>query len=125
MPTVQHFVELRDTAFERDATGAARGQFADSPFELVLGLVPRPAVVAFEVVAEEVETTLLGDIDDARFPRMQLQAVFRDPRLHADQGGFSRVPASTEDDEVVGVAYHLAATFGHEVVQRIEIDVSQ
>ena len=99
-PAAQHFVQLLDAALERLTARASRGQFTDSRFQLVDGLGPRPAVAALEVVTKEVEAALLGGIDDARFLGMQLQAVFPDPRLHADQGGFGFFPAATEDNEV-------------------------
>jgi len=78
---------------------AARGQLADVVFQTRERLVARPATAPLEVITEEVETSRLGGIDDACFLGMQPQAVFLDPRRNVSQGGFGRLPASTQDDE--------------------------
>ena len=69
--------------------------------------------------------TLAPGIDQPRLGRVQRQAGLRRPALHLGQrrGRFGR--AATQHHEVVCVAHHLIAPLGHQVVERVEVDVAQ
>ena len=81
-------------------------------------------MLAVEVIAQKVET-FGACINDFRFRRVQRQPVFRDPLLHQFEHSLSLLGCAAEDHEIIGVAYHLEAGFGDEMIQRIEIDVAQ
>ncbi len=78
-----------------------------------------------EVIPEEVKTSGSGRIHQAGLVGMKRQSVVRHPRLHAGQRGFRLFLASAQQDEVVGIAHHLHAGCGHQMIQWIEVDVRQ
>ena len=53
------------------------------------------------------------------------QAVVRDPGLDQGQSPLRLFSAVAENDEIVGVSNHAATVLGHEVIQRIQIDIGQ
>ena len=120
-------IHVGDDALQRlcptcDASSRRSVSFSFSRL-FVAGPVAMPLGAA-KVIAQEVEA-VRARVHDPRLRRMQREAVVRHPRLHQRQGPLGLFRRAAEDHEVVGVAHHLEARVGQQMVQRIEIDVAQ
>ena len=96
----------------------------DGVFEFLQALLARETVPPFEVIAQEVKAVVIG-VHDFRFRRVKRQAGLRRPLSDRRQGRFCFFAAATQDHEVICIPYHLVAPFGHQVVQRVQVDVAE
>ena len=103
--------------------GVSLGLRPDRVFELLKALGPRPASARREVVAEKVKA-VLAFIDQPRLGRVQSQAGGCRLFLHQGQRRGCFLQVSTHHHKVVSIAYHLEAAFGHQVVERVQIDIA-
>ena len=53
------------------------------------------------------------------------RAVLRYPRANERKGRFGLFPALAEDYEVIRVTHHLVAMAGHQLIERVQVDVRQ
>ena len=68
---------------------------------------------------------LLARVNYLGLGRMQRQSSSLDPlgeQLHSLLG-FVECP--TQDDHVIGIAYHFKARFGHQVIQWVQVSISK
>ena len=124
IPAAQRPVQVRDNDRETLPVGTP-GLGTQRVLQLVQALSPGPSRPPCEVIAQKVEATRCGGVHDPRLRRMQLQSRRSGPTLHPFQrlAGFRLVPA--QNHEVVRVPHHLESRRGHEVVERVEIDIGQ
>ena len=123
-PTSQRAIDVSDACFEASPIGAS-GLDPHRLLQLLPTLLARPSLPALEVIAQEVESSRLADIDDASLVRMQCQSRLRSPLLHPFKRPLGFCLASTHDDEVIRIPNHLIPFLAHEVVQGIQVDVRQ
>ena len=81
---------------------------------------------ALETVAKEVEApALFPAVPDMGLIRMKAEGVLRHPGANERKGGFGFFPALAEDHEVIRVTHHLVAMAGHQLIERVQVDVRQ
>src|SRR5262245_1160691 len=124
VPTFQDRFELRDDLAQA-LPARAFGTRAHAIFHFLFALLAWPFTAPFEVVSQKVKAAFLRRVHHSRFLRVQRQSSFRRPVLHLAHRLFRFRLASTQDDEVIRVAHHLPSSRGHQLVERVEIDVAQ
>jgi hypothetical protein len=98
----------------------------DGVLELVQALLAHVAPAGFEPVAEELESLpRYAAIADMRLLGMQRPAVRLYPHAHLVKRGVGGLARPAQDHEVIRVPHHAIAARGHQLVQRVEIDVGQ
>ena len=98
----------------------------DGVLELVQALLAHVAPAGFEPVAEELEPLpRRAAVADMRLLGMQRQAVRLHPRANLVECGVGGLACPAQDHEVIRVPHHAIAARGHQLVQRVEIDVGQ
>ena len=117
-------VDLLNDLFHRAATGSP-GFGPEAVFEFVQALLTRPSVAPLEVVAQKIKTSPLTRLDATRFGWVQDQPRLFHPLAHVCQSSLGLFLAFAQNDEVLRLAYHLPAPLGHQMVQRVEINISQ
>src|SRR4030095_6598697 len=108
---------------EAAACGAG-GPLPDCLLELVQAFRSRAACAVLESVAQEVKA-VSPSVNDPRLGWVQGQASRSCPLLHHGEGAGRFLRTATQDHEVVRVAHHLESFLSHQVVQRIQIDVTE
>lgn len=103
----------------------ALGQATDLVLELPQTLRAGPAIAPLEVVAQEVEASSLGGIDDPRLVRVEPQSCRGGPLRHLGQCLLGLAMTATQDHKVVRVPHHLVAELRHSMVQRVQVDIGQ
>ncbi len=93
-------------------------------FEFRQALGSRVACPPLEPVTQKLEARL-GRIRDCRLVRMQVQAGLGRPFLHHGQGLRGFLGTATHDHEVIGVAHHRESSCGHQMVEWVQIDVTE
>src|SRR5271167_3979479 len=101
------------------------GLSSNRVLELAQALLARPTIAALEVVAEEVKAANLPGVHNPRLDRVQGQSHREGPIPHHFQPLLGGYLSPAKHYEVVGVPHHLDPFLGHEVVERVEIDVRQ
>src|ERR1700730_9747027 len=122
-PAPQRAVNVRDDLGHAVSRGPL-GLRPDRVPELLAALASRPALASPEVVAEKVKA-VFAFVDQPCLGRVQRQAGLCRPLLHHGQGCGRVLFASAHHHEVVRAAHHLEPPLGHQVVERIEVDVAQ
>jgi len=122
-PAAQRRVEVLDDLGQA-VSRCAFGRRPDRILELLQTLGARPATAGREPVAQEVEAVFRG-VDQPRLGRMQAQAGVRRPVLHCRQGCGRLLRTPAQHHKVVRISHHLKALRGHQMVERVEVNVAQ
>ena len=123
-PAAKHWVEPGDYLAKTPPLGSAR-LVAQGVFELVQALLARPFQVSLKVITQEVKTPFLRRVHDPRLVRMHGQPVGLRPLDNEFQRplGVGLVPAL--NDKVVRIPGHCVALRRQQMIQRIQVQVSQ
>src|SRR6202045_1364624 len=124
-PAVQQRIEISDD--DRETLPACSSCLCpDAILEPVQALLADKTPADFEPIAEELEPfPALPAVADMRLARMQTQAVVRHPGTYLCQGSVRLLAALTQNHEVVRIAHHPIAASCHQLIQRVQVDVSQ
>src|SRR5215510_13486277 len=124
VPTFQNRFELRNNRAQALPIRAF-GERAHAVFQFLFTLLARPFMATLEVIPQKIKSAFLSRVHHPRFLRVQFQSGVCRPVLHLAQRccGFRLAPA--QDDEIVRISHHLPAAPGHQLVERVEIDVRE
>ena len=84
---------------EETMTISTPGLVTDRILEFLLALTPGPAHAPFKMIAQKVEATANGRIDNAGFRRVQSKARLGRPLLNHSQGKKSLIFRATQNDK--------------------------
>src|SRR5207249_4196211 len=121
IPTSQRSVHSLDDAGQALAV-VTPSLDTDRLFEFLKALLARPVFATLEVIPQKIKAAFRR-VDDSRLDRMQRQSGCLRPLLDFAQRLFRFGLAAAQDDEIIRVAHHFPASPGHQVVERVEIDV--
>src|SRR6516162_9608339 len=93
--------------------------------ELVQALLAGPTFAACEVITQEVKAAVLRGVHHPCLDRVQGQSHGRGPVPHPFQRLLSGYLSPAKYHEVVRISHPLDPLLGHEMVERVEIDVRQ
>ena len=122
-PAAKRLIQLHDHALQRFARRTV-GLAAKTIFQLLEALLSRPVFLAPKFEPQK-RKALHARVHDPRLRRVQREAGVCHPRLNKRQSRFRSVACATQHHKVVCVANHFIATLGQQMVQRIEIHVTQ
>ena len=122
-PAAKRLIQLHNHALQR-VTRCAFGFVAETVFQFLKTLLPRPVFLAPKFEPQK-RKALHARVHDPRLRRVQREAGVCHPRLNKRQSRFRSVACATQHHKVVCVANHFIATLGQQMVQRIEIHVTQ
>ena len=93
--------------------------------ELPQALLTWPAVVTLKVIPEEVKASGLLHVHEMRFLGMQPEPSRRGPALYERERLLRILRGAAQDDKIIRIAHHLVARRGHDVVERVEIEIGE
>ncbi len=122
-PAAKRLVQLHDHALQR-LPGRTSGPASKTVFQFLETFLPWPVFLATKFVSQE-RKAVHTRVHDPRLCRVQRETGFRHPLLNQRQCRFRSFPCATQNHKVVCVPNHFDAGFRHEMIQWIEINVTQ